>query len=96
MSLGELLNNVNDRASFLCFVRALINDRQCSVELEKLNSSNPYDRDAGGWENVSIESYLKAALAWAEATQMGLTQGLSESPSWKEFAVFLYCGKIYE
>lgn len=96
MELYELLDNVHDRASFFAFVRALTIDRQRSVEMESQNPSSPYGPDAGGWENVTIEDFLKAALAWAEDTGMGVSQGLSESPSWKGFATFLYLGKIYE
>jgi hypothetical protein len=40
--------------------------------------------------------FLEAASAWAEATKMGETLGLPADPTWKNFAVFLYCGKIYE
>jgi hypothetical protein len=38
----------------------------------------------------------EAALSWAEDTDMGVDQGLPPEPSWRAFAVFLYCGKIYE
>lgn len=58
--------------------------------------SSPYGPDAGGWENISIESFLEAALAWAESTNFGASQGLSDSNLWQKFAVFLYVGKIYE
>ncbi|MBI3650905.1 MAG: hypothetical protein HY231_07625 [Acidobacteria bacterium] len=47
-----------------------------------------------GWENDTIENFLEAALA--EDTDMGESQGLTEDQLWKKFAVFLYCGKIYE
>lgn len=41
-------------------------------------------RQATDWQNDCIEDFLDSAHAWADA-----------SP-WKRFAVFLYCGKIYE
>ena len=96
MDLNDLLERVRDRASFFDFVRQLALDRKQAVDLEAANPSSPYGPDAGGWENSTIDSCLEAALAWAESTEMGTTQGLSQSPSWKEFATFLYLGKIYE
>lgn len=81
MKLQELLEQVHDRESFFKFVRALIDDRS-------LNS--------GEWQNTTVETFLEASLAWAEDTDMGESQGLSKEPSWEAFAVFLYCGKIYE
>ena len=80
MKLYQALEQVNDRDSFLGFVRALIAD--C--------------KDSEDWQNATIENFLEAALAWAEDTHMRETQGFPAEPSWKAFAVFLYCGKIYE
>jgi hypothetical protein len=58
--------------------------------------SSPNGPTARGWENVTIESFLEAACAWAEDTNFGAAQALSDASPWKKFAVFLYCGKIYE
>jgi len=80
MDVQTLLKQVEDRASFFAFVRALIAD--C--------------KDADSWENTTIQDFLSAALAWAEDSDMGVTQGLPEQPTWRTFAVFLYSGKIYE
>jgi hypothetical protein len=79
-NLHEKLDQVESRDSFFDFVRALIQDR----------------RNPAGWENDTIEGFLEAALAWAEDSGMGESQGLTEDQIWKMFAVFLYCGKIYE
>lgn len=87
---------VHDRDSFLAFVLALAADRRASVAAERASPSSPYGPDAGGWENVSIERFLEAAVAWAEDTGMGVSQGLPPEPSWRAFAVFLNCGKGYE
>lgn len=91
---------VHDRESFFAFVRALVADREAAVENEKRQPTDPrvigLVQDAGGWYNFSIESYLEAALAWAESTGMGESQGLPPGPSWQAFAAFLLCGKIYE
>ena len=96
MELHQLLDRVQDRASFFDFVRQLVMDREQAAKLEAANPSSPYGPDAGGWENSSIATHLDAALGWAEDTDMGTTQGLSTAPSWKGFATFLYVGKIYE
>lgn len=87
------LDAVTDRDSFLAFVSALVADRR---EAGASETGSPYGPDAGGWENVTIEDFLEAAIAWARDTDMGETQGLPASPSWRGFATFLYCGKIYE
>jgi hypothetical protein len=80
MDLQTLLKQVEDRESFFVFVRALIADR----------------KNVQSWENTTIERFLSVALAWAEDSDMGTTQGLPQEPTWKAFAVFLYSGKIYE
>ena len=63
---------------------------------EKAPAVDRYGPEPGGWENVTVETFLEAAHAWAEATNFGARQGLGEASPWKKFAVFLYCGKIYE
>ena len=94
--LTEKLERVTDLESFLDFVISLAADRRDEVAKERINPSNPYGPGANGWENTTIEDYLEAASAWAKATKMGETLGLPADPTWKNFAVFLYCGKIYE
>jgi hypothetical protein len=93
-------DTVHDRESFLAFVRALVADREAAVEAEQRKPTDPrvlgLVPDAGGWYNFTIESYLDAAVRWAEDSDMGESQGLPAGPSWKAFAVFLLCGKIYE
>jgi hypothetical protein len=96
LDLHELLDQVNDRDSFFEFVRALVRDREEEVARERVSPSSPYGPGANGWENGTIEAYLDAAMSWAKSTDMGRTQGVPESPSWRAFAVFLFCGKIYE
>lgn len=76
---------------FLDFIWALTEDRRASVEAKKRNPSNPYDPDAGDWENITIETFFEAALAWAADSSL-----LPEEASWKSFAELLYLGKIYE
>lgn len=94
--LGALLDAVKDESSFLVFARELVADRERAVAAERARPSSPYGSDAGGWENVRIETYLDAAIGWAEDTEFGKTQGLSPSNPWKQFATFLLVGSIYE
>jgi len=96
MSLDRALENVNSSETLLSFVRLLAQDKEDETTKESISPSSPYGAGANGWENATIEAFLSAASAWAEATNFGLTQGLSPSNPWKQFAVFLYCGKIYE
>lgn len=81
MQLQEQLEAVTDEATFLEFVRALANDRRA---------------EGKAWQNDSIEDFLEAAGSWADDSGFGARQGLSAASPWKKFAVFLYCGKIYE
>ncbi|NBF05003.1 hypothetical protein GV819_22200 [Pseudomonas sp. Fl5BN2] len=89
MDLDQRLQQVVDERSFLEFVQALIADRRQEQRKTLAGQS-------GSWHNDSIEDYLDSAHAWAEATAVGATQGLAEASPWQRFAVFLYCGKIYE
>ena len=96
MELYEQLECVTDQESFLVFVSALAQDRVSAARAETQDPAPPYGADAGGWENKSIETFLDAAVAWAEDSNFGATQGLATASLWRKFAVFLYCGKIYE
>jgi hypothetical protein len=89
--LDKQLENVSDAESFLKFVKALAVDREDEVAKEKSKPVSPFGPGANGWEQGTIESYLDAAVAWAEDSQ-----GLPKEPSWKAFADFLYSGKYYE
>jgi hypothetical protein len=96
MDLHEQIEHITDQQSFLAFARALTQDRIAAVNDATKASSSPYCRDAGDWENVSIEGFLEAAIAWAEDSNFGANQGMEAANPWKKFAAFLYCGKIYE
>ncbi len=78
---SKLLEEVKDEKSFLLFVKSLIKDRKSS----------------DGWENNTIDEFLESSVAWAEDSDFGINQDSElETNKWKQFAVFLYCGKIYE
>ena len=91
----DALEKVTDYQTFLAFVRALAADWEDEVAKEKLNPSSPWGPGANGWENGTIGQYLDAALACAEG-HAALKGTLDKEPSWRAFAEFLYCGKIYE
>jgi hypothetical protein len=92
----DLLDLVKDEATFLAFVNALRLDKADEEKKDRASPSRPYGPGANGWENQTIEAFLGAASAWAESTNVGLTQGLDPANPWKRFAVFLHCGKVYE
>ena len=90
--IGADPDSVHDEKSFLTFVAELAEDRRQANRIDE----GPYGAPRG-WQNDTIENFLEAALAWAEASNFGRTQGLSdETNTWRRLAVFLYCGKIYE
>ncbi|NPU12642.1 MULTISPECIES: hypothetical protein [Bradyrhizobium] len=90
------LEAVTDASSLLAFVHALVADRESAMKREKAEPTSPWGPDAGGWENIRIETYLEAAAAWAEATDFGVEQGLAANNLWRRFADFLIAGKNYE
>ena len=96
MELHELIETVQDEASFLKFVKALRHDREQDVSAQEHKSIDDCGRGPIGWENHTIENFLEAAQAWAEDSDFGSSQGLAGASPWKKIAAFLYCGKIYE
>jgi len=96
MELHQLAELVSDEKSFLAFVAALQRDRELAVAAERISPAAQCGPDRGGWENVTIESFLEAAHAWAQDSEFGVRQGLKDASPWRKFAAFLYCGKIYE
>lgn len=93
--LMDLLDAVEDEASFLAFAKALQADKEDEDKKEKSNPSNPYNHGWNGWENSSIADYLESAITWAEDSEFGNRAEETLNP-WKKFARFLYGGKIYE
>jgi len=87
-------DSVNDRESFIQFVEWLIEDRQEADDLERCDSQRYKLGGANGWQNSSISSFLEGAIAGADG-QRDWANG-DGGPSWKDLAVFLYLGKIYE
>ena len=93
MSLGEMLDTVNDRESFIAFVQAMAAERE---EAERMERAEPVAYQLGGalgWQNGDISTFLDAALFSFEP---GPNHQPEATPSWKMFAEFLFFGKIYE
>lgn len=83
---------VHDEKSFLVFVSALVDDRRLATAADR----TPYDSPRG-WENDTIGAFLESALAWAQDSDFGRREGLTDEVNpWQRMAIFLYCGKIYE
>ena len=93
MELGELIEKVNSKETFLEFVRALASDWAEEQRLEKVSPSAPYGPGAKGWENGSIHDFLDAMQAWASSSNGELVPSQAD---WKTFARILYAGKFYE
>jgi hypothetical protein len=91
----EALDKVKDRESFVAFVWALIEEREQAEKLEREKPGYFSYGGALGWQNSTISSYLSAALSCVEDSE-SLGENISEEPSWRAFAEFLYSGKIYE
>jgi hypothetical protein len=96
--LDELLQCVCDEESFLRFLSALALDREDSTAKEAVQPSSPYAPDANGWENTTIDTFLFAAVRWAQASKNGLPLAEYVPPSnpWRRCADVLYAGKSYE
>jgi hypothetical protein len=90
--LHQVLEEVKDEYSFLAFAKALIADR--APHEGKAIDEVGFVED---WANNDISGFLESAVAWAEDSNFGINQKPELATNkWKQFAVFLYCGKIYE
>lgn len=81
--------SVDDRDSFIAFVKALADEREEADEIEKLNPHAFCVDGAKGWKNADIASFLYAALDYFDRHP-------NTPPSWRMMADFLYFGKIIE
>lgn len=95
MEVCKLLEKVNDQKSFLDFAKVLLKDKIDDTIQEEKKTSSPFSSSSNGWENLTIEGYLEAAIAWADDSNFGKNQNIKDN-LWYQFATFLYCGKIYE
>jgi hypothetical protein len=64
MELHESADAAHDWKTFLAFARQLLADREGAAEKESADPPGPYDLcGANGWQNVTIEGFLEAAIA---------------------------------
>ncbi|MFJ4542425.1 hypothetical protein [Pseudomonas sp. PS01303] len=96
VDLDELLERVTDEQSFTEFVAALGADFSRERALEEATASSPYEADASGWENGSVDTFLDAAAAWAVATSRNAQADAAVSNVWRRCAAILLAGKFYE
>lgn len=89
--LRASMEAVRDEASFLRFVERLAADRRAAAALE-----HQRDGHQGPWANQTIEDFLSAAHHWAQDSSFGLRPGPRPDNPWQLFALFLWCGRLYE
>jgi hypothetical protein len=94
--LHSFAQTVTDEAGFIRFLAALAADRADECTKEAANPSSPYGPGANGWENGTIDSFLEAASAWAEASIDGLPHYEKPINPWTRCAAILLMGKHYE
>lgn len=90
--LEKYLDEVNDKESFLAFVKALIAERHEACKIEEANPDRYQLNGALEWNNAGLVDFLDAAVACWEAVP---ARGPQEA-SWAVFADFQLCGKMYE
>ena len=97
MDLHEAARAVHNQATFLAFAKSLQLDRGQAATAERETPASPHDLcGAKGGQNVTIDGFLERAIGWAEDSDFGETQGFSPDTPWRQFAAFLYFGKLYE
>lgn len=89
METIDYLEKVNNRESFILFVKELIKDRESARKIESNAPEKNNYSSVSDWENPNVENFLDGAVSWLEDSERN-------DISWKLMAEFLYCGKIYE
>lgn len=89
----QLLDKVDDQASFIRFVEALAAERERAAAEEQSYPQRYIVDGAFNWKNGDISSFLYATLEYFESRPFHKPEN---EPSWRMFADFLYFGKIYE
>lgn len=92
----DLLDAVRDRDSFRFFVESLIADREKAERMERDSPAYWKWGGANNWQNNSIAAFLSAGTAYFDHHDCPHRESNSVAPTWRDFAEFLYFGKIYE
>ena len=93
MTLDELFDQVHDRESFIAFAEALAEESRRAEEIEAENPDIYMVDGALGWKNASIAQFIEHGLYHFDPDPDGK---VVQTPTWKDLAWFLYCGKIIE
>jgi hypothetical protein len=95
-SVETALKKVQDAATFLAFLEVLAADWESANDAEKDSPSSSFAA-THGWENTTISTFLKAAIAGARDNGIGGGVGTNtEASAWRQAADILYFGKMYE
>ena len=86
---------VADERAFIQLLQMMALDRE-DEQKELARSSSPHSAGTNGWENGSIEAFLEAAAAWAEATSRTTNLGAEASDAWRRAAMIVVAGAFYE
>lgn len=86
-------NSVSDRDTFVQFVEYFAANRQAAYEVEKADPQRYQWGGTDGWQNTEVHAFLEGALAGSLAQR---EWGAGPVPTWRDLALFLYLGKIYE
>jgi len=92
----ELLDLVRDRDSFFAFLEALTAEREDAERLEREEPDRWRWGGAHNWQNSSISTFLGAASCYFSHPDCLHRDAPALPPTWRDFAEFLYFGKIYE
>ena len=92
----ELLTAVHDPKSFFAFLDAFIGDRERAEQMEREQPEHWQWGAAGGWQNRSISAFLGAGSCYFANPKYPNRDMPLAAPTWRDFAEFLYFGKIYE
>lgn len=93
MTPVELLEQVQDRDSFIRFVRSLADEREAAIAEEQKDPIRYAIDGAHGWKNAEISAFLYARLEYFKDRPLRKPE---PNPSWQMLAEFLCFGKIYE
>ncbi|WBL78441.1 hypothetical protein I3J27_36835 [Bradyrhizobium xenonodulans] len=94
--LVSLADAVSDEQSFIRLLQRMAFDRKDEQQKGLAAPSSPYEPGANGWENGSIEAFLEAAAAWAEATQDTSSLEAKAANIWRRAAQIIVAGAFYE
>lgn len=87
----DLIEDVVDLETFLRFARAL--QAECSADARDSPNAVNLTPSKRGWYNNRLDSYLEAAISWADDSSRVRPFAVNH---WKFLADFLLAGKLCE